>query len=559
MTNNNAAKTDLDYANKLWKAADALRGQIDAAEYKHVVLGLLFLKYISDSFEARRDELRDELEAEGIEGTQIERLLESRDEYTAERVFWVPPEARWTNLQNQATRPDIATLIDDAILAVERDNLNLKGKFSRDYARRGIAPEKLKALIDLFADTGFKDEHARARDMLGHVYEFFLSKFAQAEGKLGGEFFTPHSIVRLLVEMLEPYEGRVYDPCCGSAGMFVQSERFVEAHGGQKTDISIFGQESNPTTWRLAHMNLAIRGIEANLGSQPADSFLRNLHPDLKADYILANPPFNISDWSGRLLQDDVRWRYGTPPVGNANYAWIQHFIHHLAPPNGRGGVAGFVMANGSLSSGSGGEGEIRQRIVEADLVDAIVALPPQLFLTTGIPACLWFLTRDKTGRNLKASDHDRTEKTLFIDARRLGTMQNRTLRVLTGGGDGETLLADGLGDPKHDSDIGRIVYTFRQWRGEPTPTWWDEAEHGEWIYRDIPGFCKAETIAGIGKHGFVLTPGLYVGTEEQKDDGEPFVKKYPRLLAELEECFGEGERLMVLVREQLGGIDAAE
>ena len=338
MTNNNAAKTDLDYADKLWKAADALRGQIDAAEYKHVVLGLLFLKYISDSFEARRDELRDELEAEGIGGEQLESLLESRDEYTAERVFWVPPEARWTYLQNQATRPDIATLIDDAILAVERDNLNLKGKLPRDYARRGIAPEKMKVLIDLLADIGFRDEHARARDMLGRVYEYFLGKFAQAEGKLGGEFFTPRSIVRLLVEMLEPYEGRIYDPCCGSAGMFVQSERFVEAHGGQKTDISIFGQESNPTTWRLAHMNLAIRGIEANLGLHPADSFLRNLHPDLKADYILANPPFNISDWSGRLLQDDVRWRYGTPPIGNANYAWIQHFIHHLAPPNGRGG-----------------------------------------------------------------------------------------------------------------------------------------------------------------------------------------------------------------------------
>ena len=553
MTNNNVAKTDLDYADKLWKAADALRGQIDAAEYKHVVLGLLFLKYISDSFEARRDELRDELEAEGIEGTQIERLLENRDEYTAERVFWVPSEARWTKLQDQATRPDIATFIDDAILAIESDNLNLKGKLPRDYARRGIAPEKMKALIDLFADIGFKDEHARARDMLGRVYEYFLGKFAQAEGKLGGEFFTPHSIVRLLVEMLEPYEGRVYDPCCGSAGMFVQSERFVETHGGQKTDISIFGQESNPTTWRLAHMNLAIRGIEANLGLHPADSFLRNLHPDLKADYILANPPFNISDWSGRLLQDDVRWRYGMPPTGNANYAWIQHFIHHLAPPNGRGGgVAGFVMANGSLSSGSGGEGEIRQRIVEADLIDAIVALPPQLFLTTGIPACLWFLTRDKTGRNLRASNRDRTRETLFIDARKLGTMETRTLRMLTGSEDDESLLANERGDPNHDSDIGRIVYAFRQWRGEPAPTWWDEAEHGEWVYRDIPGFCKAETIEGIEKQGFVLTPGRYVGAEARKDDDEPFTEKYPRLLAELEEFFVEGERLTTLVKDKL-------
>ena len=558
MTNNDVTSTDLAYADKLWRAADALRGQVDAAEYKHVVLGLLFLKYISDSFEARRDELRDELEAEGIGGTQLESLLESRDEYVAERVFWVPPEARWVNLQSQAMRPDIATLIDDAILAVEHDNLNLKGKLPRDYARRGIAPEKMKALIDLLADIGFKDERARARDMLGRVYEYFLGKFAQAEGKLGGEFFTPRSIVRLLVEMLEPYEGRVYDPCCGSAGMFVQSERFVEAHGGQKTDISIFGQESNPTTWRLAHMNLAIRGIEANLGLQPADSFLRNLHPDLKADYILANPPFNVSDWSGRLLQNDVRWRYGTPPVGNANYAWIQHFIHHLAPPNGRGGgVAGFVMSNGSLSSVSGGEGEIRQRIVDADLVDVIVALPPQLFLTTGIPACLWFLTRDKIGRNLRTSNRDRTGETLFIDARKLGTMETRTLRVLTGNDDDETLLADRLDDPNHNSDIGRIVYAFRQWRGEPAPSWWKEVEHGEWVYRDIPGFCKAETIEGIKKHDFVLTPGRYVGTEPREDDGEPFEEKYLQLLAKLEESFAEGKRLTAEVRTRLEGIDS--
>ena len=556
MTNDSTATTDLDYADKLWSAANALRGQVDAAEYKHVVLGLLFLKYISDSFEARRDDLRGELETEGIGGAQLDRLLESRDEYTAERVFWVPPEARWASLQNQATRPDIATLIDDAILAVERDNSNLKGKLPRDYARRGIASEKMRGLIDLVAGIGFKGERAGARDMLGRVYEYFLGKFAQAEGKRGGEFFTPRSIVRLLVEMLEPYEGRVYDPCCGSAGMFVQSESFVEAHGGQKSSISIFGQESNPTTWRLAHMNLAIRGIEANLGLQAADSFLRNLHPDLKADFILANPFFNDSDWSGHLLQDDVRWRFGTPPSGNANYAWIQHFIHHLAPPNGRGGgVAGFVMANGSLSSNSGGEGEIRQRIVEDDLVDAIVGLPPQLFLTTGIPACLWFLTRDKTGRNLRASDRAHTGETLFIDARKLGRMQTRALRVLTGADDSETLLADGQGDPNYDSDIGRIVYAFRRWRGEPAPTWWDEAKHGKWVYRDIPGFCKAETIEGIRQQGFVLTPGRYVGAEAQVDDGEPFTEKYPRLLAELEDSFAEGERLTAAVRERLARI----
>ena len=564
MATTDTNNTDLARAEILWMAADALGGQIDAAEYKHVVLGLLFLKYISDSFEARRDELKFELAADGITGPQQDSLLENRDEYTAERVFWVPPESRWPNLQHQAARADIATLIDDAILAVERDNTNLKGKLPRDYARRGIAPEKMKGLIDLVADIGFKGDRSKARDTLGRVYEYFLSKFAAAEGKLGGEFFTPRSIVRLMVEMLEPYEGRVYDPCCGSAGMFVQSERFVEAHGGQKTDLSIFGQESNPTTWRLAHMNLAIRGIEANLGAQPADSFLRNLHPDLKADYILANPPFNISDWSGKLLADDVRWRYGAPPTGNANYAWIQHFIHHLAPPNGRGGgVAGFVMANGSLSSGSGGEGEIRQRIVEADLVECIVALPAQLFLTTGIPACLWFLTRDKTGRNLKHGGRNRQGETLFIDARKLGAMQTRTLRVLTGGDDGGSMLVDdtnaGTGDPNVDSDLGRIVYAFRQWRGEPAPAWWDEAQHGGWYYEDTAGFCKAETIAGIGKHGFVLTPGRYVGAEAQVDDGEPFAEKYPRLLAELEACFGEGERLMAVVREQLTGVGGGE
>lgn len=562
---NNKNQTDLAYADTLWKTADQLRGQVDAGEYKHVVLGLLFLKYISDSFESRRDELRTELEADGITGDQLERLLENRDEYTAERVFWVPKEARWSSLQNQATQPKISTLIDDAILAVERDNPNLKNKLPRDYARRGIEPVKLKGLIDLIADIGFKGDRKNARDTLGRVYEYFLGKFAQAEGKLGGEFYTPRSVVRLLVEMLEPFDGRVYDPCCGSGGMFVQSEEFVLAHGGNRTNISIFGQESNPTTWRLAHMNLAIRSIEANLGSQPADTFLHDLHPDLKADYILANPPFNVSEWSGELLRDDVRWkRFGAPPVGNANYAWIQHFIHHIAPPNGHGGgVAGFVMANGSLSSNSGGEGEIRRKIVEADLVDAIVALPSQLFFTTGIPVCLWFLSRDKTGRNLPHQaphrPNGREGETLFIDARKLGTMQTRTLRVLTGADNGATTGGDGTGDPLPTSDIGRIVYAFRQWRGEPAPDWWDVEEHGEWIYRDIPGFCKAESITEIAKNGFVLSPGRYVGTEDLEDDGEPFAEKYPRLLAELEECFVEGDRLTKVVRNRLSDLTGGE
>ncbi|MYH63033.1 MAG: SAM-dependent DNA methyltransferase [Caldilineaceae bacterium SB0675_bin_29] len=552
MTNADTLSADLSYAKVLWDAADKLRGQIDSAEYKHVVLGLLFLKYISDSFEARHEKLKGELEAEGITGEQLQSLLDYRDEYTAEHVFWVPPEARWSHLQSQAARTDIATLIDDAIYAVERDNpAKLRGKLSRDYARKGIEPQKMKELIDLISGAGFKHDQSRARDMLGRVYEYFLGKFAQAEGKRGGEFFTPRSIVRLLVEMLEPYEGRVYDPCCGSAGMFVQSENFVKAHGGLKTNISIFGQESNPTTWRLAHMNLAIRGIEANLGPQPADSFLRDLHPDLKADYILANPPFNDSDWSGDLLQEDVRWRYGTPPNSNANYAWIQHFIHHLAPPNGRGGgVAGFVMANGSLSSNTGREGEIRQHIVEADLVDAIVALPAQLFLTTAIPACLWFLTRDKTGGNLKYGGRDREGETLFVDARELGTMLNRTQRELTAGGED---------DPGHDSDIGRIVYAYRQWRGEPAPDWWDQAKHGEWLYHDTPGFCKAETVEGIKDRGFVLNPGRYVGAEERRGDEEPFSVKFPHILGELEDSFSEGERLAEEVRRQLSGLQYYE
>ncbi|WP_219722077.1 N-6 DNA methylase [Deinococcus planocerae] len=347
-------------------------------------------KYISDSFESRCDDLRAELASDGIEGEQLGRLLESRDEYTAERVFWVPPEARWANIQNQATRPDIATRIDDAVLAVERDNANLKGRLPRDYARRGIESVKMAGLINLIAGIGFKGSRGKARDTLGRVYEYFLGKFAAAEGKLGGEFYTPRSVMRVLIEMLEPYEGRIYDPACGSGGMFVQSEKFVEAYGGQRTDVSIFGQESNPTTWRLAHMNLAIHGVEARLGEQPADTFLRDQHPDLKADFVLANPPFNVSDWSGQLLRGDVRWTYGDPPPGNANYAWIQHFIHHLAPPNGRGGgTAGFVMANGSLARDIGAEGDIRRKIVEADLVDCIVALPAQLFFTTGIPVRL--------------------------------------------------------------------------------------------------------------------------------------------------------------------------
>ncbi|MBB6336990.1 type I restriction enzyme M protein [Xanthomonas arboricola] len=546
---------DLASADVLWKAADTLRGQVDAAEYKHVVLGLLFLKYISDSFDSRRDELRDELKKDGITGAPLERLLESRDEYTAERVFWVPPEARWDYLQGKAARADIATLIDDAILAVERDNSNLKGKLPRDYARRGIEPLKMKRLIELIADIGFKGNRGQARDTLGRVYEYFLGKFAAAEGKLGGEFYTPRSVVRVLVEMLEPYQGRIYDPACGSGGMFVQSEKFVQAHGGQRTDVSIFGQESNPTTWRLAHMNLAIHGIEAKLGDQPADTFLRDQHPDLKADFVLANPPFNVSDWSGALLRGDKRWAFGEPPTGNANYAWIQHFIHHLAYPNGRGGgVAGFVMANGSLSSNTGGEGEIRRKIIEADLVDCIVALPAQLFFTTGIPVCLWFLTRDKTGKNIRKGTPNRPNgragETLFIDARKLGIMQTRVLRVLSGIERPD--YVPGTEDPLPGSDVGRIVYTYRRWRGEPAPDWWNEAEHGSWTFVPTPGFAHAASQEEMTRHGYVLTPGRYVGAEEQEEDAEPFAEKYLRLVEELDAELKKGDGLGQKIRQQL-------
>lgn len=509
----------------LWLVADKLRGSIDAAEYKHVVLGLIFLKYISDAFEVRRATLKAELQHDGFSGDQLERQLEDRDEYTAENVFWVPKEARWPTLQARGKAPEIAKLIDDAMFAIERDNPKLKGKLPRDYARRGIAPERLGGLIDQIASIAVGTKAAQKKDILGRVYEYFLGKFAAAEGKLGGEFFTPSSVVRLMVEMIEPYDGRVYDPACGSGGMFVQSERFAEAHGGSKRDLSVFGQESNPTTWRLAHMNLAIRGIEANLGEQPADSFTRDLHPDLKADYILANPPFNISDWSGELLRKDARWKYGVPPIGNANYAWIQHFIYHLAPANGKGGgIAAFVMANGSLSSTTGGEGAIRKAIIEADLVDCIIAMPAQLFLTTGIPVCLWFVTRDKTGKYIdrepngeKRSARNRAGETLFIDARDMGEMETRTLRYLTGRDSPES-------PPPPSTDIGKIVRTYHAWRGE----------RGAGDYCDVRGFCKAATLDDIRNYDHVLTPGTYVGSAARKADDEAFEERVARLVGDL-------------------------
>jgi type I restriction enzyme M protein len=534
---NSANELGID-KEQLWQAADKLRGSVDAAEYKHVVLGLIFLKYISDAFETRRAELKGELKNDGIADAEAEALLESRDEYTAESVFWVPPQARWAEIQSKGKTPNVGKLIDDAMYAIEQDNPKLRGKLPRDYARRGIAPERLGGLIDQIASIAVGTKEAQKKDVLGRVYEYFLGKFAAAEGKLGGEFFTPSSVVRLMVEMIEPYDGRVYDPACGSGGMFVQSESFVEAHGGTKRDLSVFGQESNPTTWRLAHMNLAIRGIEANLGDQPADTFTRDLHPDLKADYILANPPFNISDWSGNLLRKDVRWKHGVPPVGNANYAWIQHFVHHLAPPNGRGGgIAAFVMANGSLSSTSGGEGEIRRGIIEADLVDCIIAMPPQLFLTTGIPVCIWFVTRDKTGRDLRKGKggRNRSGETLFIDARGMGTMETRVLRYLTG-------HDSTVSPPPISTDIGRIVQTYHAWRAEP----------GAGEYSDINAFCKSATISQIAQNGNILTPGAYVGSTAHKESSEPLDDKMERLLGEWADQLTEAKLATDAIRQNL-------
>ena len=419
--NNNNGAT-LGFEEKLWAAADKMRGHMDSAEYKHVVLGLLFLKYISDAFEARRSALEGELSdpkstAYIREPQSRYQVLEDRDEYTAENVFWVPAEARWERLQARAKSPEIGKLLDEAMTAIERENPRLKGVLPKIYARPDLDKTRLGELLDLVSTIGLGDAESQKKDILGRTYEYFLGRFASAEGKGGGEFYTPACVVKLLVAMLEPYHGRVYDPCCGSGGMFVQSENFVLAHGGRIGDISIYGQESNPTTWRLAKMNLAIRGIEADLGPEPADTFHRDLHPDLKADFILANPPFNMSDWGVERLENDIRWKYGTPPKGNANYGWIQHKIHHLAPR----GYAGFVLANGSMSSNTSGEGDIRKAIVDADLVDCMIALPGQLFYSTQIPACLWFLARDKSGGNGKTPKRDRRGEVLVYRCSQAG------------------------------------------------------------------------------------------------------------------------------------------
>jgi len=497
-TKNGNTNANLGLEAKLWAAADALRNNMDAAEYKHVFLGLIFLKYISDAFEAKHAELETQ-KAEGADP-------EDPDEYRAVSIFWVPKEARWSYLKDNAPQATIGKLVDDAMEAIERDNPSLKGVLPKDYARPGLDKQRLGQLINLVSDIGLGSPADRSKDVLGRIYEYFLSQFASAEGKKGGQFYTPTHVVRVLVEMLAPYKGRVYDPCCGSGGMFVQSEKFIEAHAGKLGDISIYGQESNYTTWRLAKMNLAIRGIDAQIAH--GDSFHNDRHPDLKADYVLANPPFNDSDWRGELLRGDKRWVYGVPPAGNANFAWVQHFLYHLAP----GGVAGFVLANGSMSSNQSGEGEIRRNIIEADLVDCMVALPGQLFYSTQIPVCLWFLARDRKNGRFR----DRRGQTLFIDARKLGTMVDRVHRELT------------------DEDVSRIAGTYHAWRGDK----------GASEYKDVLGFCKSATLDEIRKHDYVLTPGRYVGAEAQQDDGEPFEEKMKRLVATLRKQQAETAKL---------------
>ncbi len=484
---------NLGFEQKLWQSADKLRNNMDAAEYKHIVLGLIFLKYISDAFLEVHKKLETDKYADS----------EDKDEYTALNIFWVPTKARWNYLQDHAKQPDIGKLIDDAMDAIEKDNPQLKGVLPKDYAREALDKKSLGGIIDLIGTIGLGNKESRSKDILGRVYEYFLGQFASAEGKKGGQFYTPRSIVKVLVEMIEPYHGRIYDPCCGSGGMFVQSEKFVEAHEGKIGDIAIYGQESNQTTWRLCKINLAIRGIDSDI--QWGDSFTEDKHKDLKSDYILANPPFNDKDWKAELLEDDVRWKYGIPPKRNANFAWVQHFIHHLTP----NGIAGFVLSNGSMSAG-GIEGKIRQKIVENDLVDCMVALPSQLFYNTGIPACLWFISRDKKNVRFR----NREDEILFIDARKMGYMADRTHRELS------------------DEDIQQIAQTYYSWRGEG----------GE--YKDVRGFCKSTTLNEVKKHDYILTPGRYVGFAEEEEDLEEFEEKMKRLTSELAQQFKESDKL---------------
>ncbi|AEH61276.1 Site-specific DNA-methyltransferase (adenine-specific) [Methanosalsum zhilinae DSM 4017] len=499
-TNNNGRTLE----QKLWEAADKLRNNIDAAEYKHVVLGLIFIKYISDSFV----ELYQELEAD--EDSDPEDI----DEYIARNIFWVPKESRWENIVADARNSTIGTTIDNAMRQLMKNNESLTGILPTNYGRPELDKHKLGELVDIIHSIEFDESKESERDVLGRVYEYFLGNFASAEGKKGGEFYTPSCVVKTLVEMIEPFNGRVYDPCHGSGGMFVQSRRFVEQHGGTDQDIYVYGQESNPTTWKLCKMNLALHGIDNDV--RMGDTFREDKHPNLKVDYILANPPFNISDWGGENLQEDVRWKYGVPPKGNANYAWIQHMIYHLKPT----GIAGFVLANGSLSSNTSGEGEIRKNILEDDLVDCIIAMPGQLFYNTGIPCCLWFVTRDKKNHRFR----DRRGEVLLIDARNMGVMVDRTHRELT------------------NEDIKKIADTYHAWRGEP--------DTGE--YEDVAGFCKSATLDDIRKHDYVLTPGRYVGFADEEEDDEPFEEKMERLTSQLSEQFKKSNELEDKIRDNL-------
>ena len=522
-----------DIKKTLWATADKLRANMDAAEYKHIVLGLIFVKYISDAFQTRRSELmrkfadaNDDYFLDDADADSIKAELEDRDYYKEVNVFWVPEAARWESLRAQAKQADIGKRIDDALALIELENPKLKGILDKRYARVQLPDGKLGELVDLVSKIGFGETQdgetttsqditrTHARDLLGQVYEYFLGQFASAEGKRGGQFYTPASIVKTLVAVLAPHHGQVYDPCCGSGGMFVQSERFIEAHGGKLGDVSIYGQEANPTTWRLAAMNLAIRGIDFNLGKEPNDTFVRNQHPDLRAAFVLANPPFNISDWWHGSLEGDPRWVYGTPPAGNANYAWLQHMLHHLKPT----GRAGIVLANGSMSSSQNSEGEIRRAMVDADKVEIMIALPGQLFFNTQIPACLWFLVKEKRARQ---------GEVLFIDARKLGSMISRVQCEFT------------------DEIIDKIANTVAAWRGETN------AE----AYADVAGYCRSVTLAEIAEHGHVLTPGRYVGAEAVEDDDEAFADKMQKLTETLGEQMAKGAELDQLIRQKLGGL----
>lgn len=497
---------ELNFEDKLWKAADALRGSMDASEYRNVVLGLIFLKYVSDAFEEKHDEL---LKSDYPEDA------EDKDVYVGDNIFWIPKEARWENIEKAAKTPQIGEVIDKAMDAIEKENDTLRGILSKNYESQDLDKERLGEVVDLISDIDVGSKDSRDKDVLGRVYEYFLQQFASAEGKHGGEFYTPRSIVRTLVEMIEPYKGRVYDPCCGSGGMFVQSEEFVKEHAGDIKDLAVYGQESNPTTWKLAKMNLAIRGIDSDLGKHQGDTFTNDLHKGMRFDFILANPPFNVKNWNGNKLKDDARWKYGVPPVGNANYAWMEHIISKLTPD----GKAGLVLANGALSTSNKAEHTIRKAILEDDKIDAIVALPDKMFYSTGIPVSLWFIDMNKNSEH----ENDRRGKTLFIDARNMGKMVDRTHREF------------------NKEDIKKIADTYHAFRGT-----------NDQKYEDVAGYCKVDTLDDIAKNDYVLTPGRYVGLPPQKDDGIPYEVKMKQLTSELKEQFEESDKLEAKIKDVL-------